>query len=105
MSTKQVFPLSVCTPSVFVTPFRYFKSECDAEKKQRLSTQRIYMRSSFSFWYMWFLFLTFFVEKDLLILLEIAKYFEILSKFRNIEQQAGAELCQAQSSLELNLAS
>ena len=35
--------------------------------------------------YMWFLFLTFLAEKDLLILLEMAKYFEMLSKFRNIE--------------------
>ena len=35
--------------------------------------------------YMWFLFLTFLAEKDLLILLEMAKYFEMLSKLRNIE--------------------
>ena len=50
-------------PSVFVTPFRYFKLLVHAVPL-----------------------LDILVEKDLLILLEMAKYFEMLSRFRNIKQ-------------------
>ena len=64
--------LSQCQSPLSI--FNCFKSESDAEKKQWLSTQ--------SFWYIWFLFLAVLAQKDVLILLEMAKDF---SKFRNIE--------------------
>ena len=72
------YPLSICNPLwVFQVRIRCWKCKGCLLKEC--------MRSSFSFWYMWFLFLKFLAEKDLLILLEMAKYFEMLFKLRYIE--------------------